>query len=67
MTGNEDGPPAGRSVRESEIFPEPPGSGNYTSSIGAAVGIELSRPRATRALFENDCRAGTRRARTRGD
>ena len=41
MTGNEDGPPAGRSVRESEIFREPPGSGNYTSSIGAAVGIEL--------------------------
>jgi len=41
MRGNEDVPPAGRSVRESEIFREPPGSGNYTSSIGAAVGIEL--------------------------
>ena len=41
MRENEDVPPAGRSVRESEIFREPPGSGNYTSSIGAAVGIEL--------------------------
>jgi len=33
--------PAGRAVRESEIFREPPGSGNYSSSIGAAQGIEL--------------------------
>jgi NADPH-dependent 2,4-dienoyl-CoA reductase/sulfur reductase-like enzyme len=41
MRENEDVPPAGRSVRESEIFREPPGSGDYTSSIGAAVGIEL--------------------------
>ena len=46
MRGNEDVPPAGRSVRESEIFREPPGSGNYTSSIGAAVGIELFQGRA---------------------
>jgi hypothetical protein len=44
MMGNE-GPPAERSVRESEIFREPPGSGNYTSSIGAAVGIELCQGR----------------------
>jgi hypothetical protein len=29
-------PSAGRAVRESEIFREPPGSGNYSSSIGAA-------------------------------
>jgi hypothetical protein len=51
MRGNEDVPPAGRSVRENEIFREPPGSGNYTSSIGAAVGIELfqGRGRAQRA------------------
>ncbi len=41
MNGNDDIPPAGRSVRQSEIFREPPGSGNYSSSIGAAVGIEL--------------------------
>lgn len=41
MTRNEDAPLGGRSVRESEIFREPPGSGNYTSSVGAAVGIEL--------------------------
>ncbi len=33
--------PKGRAVRESEIFREPPGSGNYSSSIGAAQGIEL--------------------------
>src|SRR4029077_8113238 len=30
-----------RKTRESEIFREPPGSGNYSSSIGAAQGIEL--------------------------
>jgi hypothetical protein len=41
MTGNKDAPPPGRPVRESEIFREPPGSGNFSSSIGAAVGIEL--------------------------
>jgi hypothetical protein len=41
MTGDKDVPAAGRPVRESEIFREPPGSGNYSSSIGAAVGIEL--------------------------
>ena len=41
MTRNEDAPLGGRSVRDSEIFREPPGSGNYTSSVGAAVGIEL--------------------------
>ena len=36
-----DAPARGRAVRESEIFREPPGSGNYSSSIGAAQGIEL--------------------------
>ncbi len=30
-----------RNTRESEIFRDPPGSGNYSSSIGAAQGIEL--------------------------
>src|SRR5579863_4012200 len=51
MTGNKDAPPSGRAVRESEIFREPPGSGNFSSSIGAAVGIELfqGRARAKRA------------------
>src|SRR6202044_464407 len=39
-TGKEAEPPA-RTTRESEIFRDPPGSGNYSSSIGAAQGIEL--------------------------
>src|SRR5580700_5000914 len=39
---------AGRAVRESEIFREPPGSGNYSSSIGAAQGIELFSGRGQR-------------------
>jgi hypothetical protein len=43
---NEFVPPANRSVRQSEIFHEPPGSGNYTSSVGAAVGIELFQGRS---------------------
>jgi hypothetical protein len=30
-----------RKTRESEMFRDPPGSGNYSSSIGAAQGIEL--------------------------
>jgi FAD dependent oxidoreductase len=30
-----------RKTRESEVFRDPPGSGNYSSSIGAAQGIEL--------------------------
>ncbi len=38
---DKDAAPVGRAVRESEIFREPPGSGNYSSSIGAAQGIEL--------------------------
>jgi hypothetical protein len=40
MTDDKDQKPAGRAVRESEIFREPPGSGSYSSSIGAAQGIE---------------------------
>jgi len=40
MTEKEGASPAGRLVRESEIFREPPGSGNRSSSLGAMVGIE---------------------------
>ncbi len=41
MTNDKDKAPAGRATRESEIFRDPPGSGNFSSSIGAAQGIEL--------------------------
>ena len=41
MTKKEGAPPAGRLVRESEKFREPPGSGNRSSSLGAMVGIEF--------------------------
>ena len=41
MAIDKDKAPAGRATRESEIFRDPPGSGNYSSSIGAAQGIEL--------------------------
>jgi hypothetical protein len=41
MSGEENTPSSGRPVRETEIFREPPGSGNFSSSIGAAAGIEL--------------------------
>jgi hypothetical protein len=51
MRGNEGVLPAERLVRESEIFRGPPGSGNYTSSIGAGVGIELFQERG-RSQFE---------------
>ena len=40
MTHRKDAEPL-RTTRESEIFRDPPGSGNYSSSIGAAQGIEL--------------------------
>jgi hypothetical protein len=51
MTKDKDTAPAGRATRETEIFREPPGSGNYSSSIGAVQGIELfdGRGRARRA------------------
>jgi NADPH-dependent 2,4-dienoyl-CoA reductase/sulfur reductase-like enzyme len=59
MTKDKDTEPAGRKVRESEIFREPPGSGNYSSSIGAAQGIELfsgrgraRRRRPNKTIFE---------------
>jgi hypothetical protein len=35
------GEPGGRAVRESEIFREPPGSGSFSSTIGAEQGLEL--------------------------
>src|SRR5579863_3881464 len=41
MTNRKDAEPNLRKTRESEVFREPPGSGNYSSSIGAAQGIEL--------------------------
>src|SRR3984885_3604561 len=40
MTHRKDAEPV-RTTRESEIFRDPPGSGNYSSSIGAAQGLEL--------------------------
>jgi hypothetical protein len=51
--------PADRGTRESEIFRDPPGSGNFSSSIGAAQGIELfggrsraRRPRPAKTIAE---------------
>jgi hypothetical protein len=41
MTKGKDPGSNQRKARESEIFRDPPGSGNYSSSIGAAHGIEL--------------------------
>jgi hypothetical protein len=41
MTNGKNAAPGVRTTRESEIFRDPPGSGNYISSIGAAQGIEL--------------------------
>jgi flavin-dependent dehydrogenase len=41
MTNGKDQGSKERTTRESEIFRGPPGSGNYSSSIGAAQGIEL--------------------------
>jgi hypothetical protein len=36
MTNDKDAAPGVRTTRESEILRDPPGSGNYSSSIGAA-------------------------------
>lgn len=59
MTNGSDAESDGRRTRESEIFRDPPGSGNYSSSIGAAQGIELfsgagqvQRPRPAKTIFE---------------
>ena len=58
MTQRKDAEPV-RTTRESEIFRDPPGSGNYSSSIGAAQGIELfsgsgrvRHARPTKTIFE---------------
>ncbi len=59
MTNDEPPASAGRPTRESEIFREPPGSGSYSSSIGAAQGTQLfsgdgraRRPRPHKTLVE---------------
>jgi hypothetical protein len=59
MTRNKDTAPGERTTRESKIFRDPPGSGNYSSSIGAAQGIELfsgsgrvRRARPTKTIYE---------------
>lgn len=59
MTNDKHAAPVVRTTRESEIFRDPPGSGNYSSSIGAAQGIELfsgsgrvRRARPARTIFE---------------
>ena len=41
MTNDGGSAPGVLTTRESEIFRDPPGSGNFSSSIGAAQGIEL--------------------------
>src|SRR5271168_2201239 len=59
MSTGKETEPAMRTTRESEIFRDPPGSGNYSSSIGAAQGIELfsgssrvRRSRPSKTIFE---------------
>jgi hypothetical protein len=59
MTNDKDAAPVVRTTRQSEIFRDPPGSGNYSSSIGAAQGIELfsgsgrvRRARPVKTVFE---------------
>jgi hypothetical protein len=41
MSTGKEPEPGMRTTRESEIFRDPPGSGNYSSSIGATQGLEL--------------------------
>ena len=60
MTNGKDQRSGERKTRESEIFRDPPGSGNYSSSIGAAQGIELfsgagqvRRARPTKTISES--------------
>lgn len=59
MTKDKHTLPPARATRESEIFREPPGSGNYSSSIGSAQGIEQfgesrawRRPRPDKTIAE---------------
>ena len=63
MTHRKDAEPDLRMTRESEIFRDPPGSGNYSSSIGAAQGIELFQrqwpcapPRPAQEVFSKSAR-----------
>lgn len=60
MTKGKDPKRNQRKTRESEIFRDPPGSGNYSSSIGAAQGLELfsgagqvRRARPDKTIFES--------------
>ena len=59
MTAGKEAEPCTPTTRESEVFRDPPGGGNYSSSLGAAQGIELfggtdriRRVRPTKAIFE---------------
>ena len=59
MTNANESESNSRKTRQSEIFRDPPGSGNYSSSIGAAQGIELfsgagqvRRARPAKTVFE---------------
>src|SRR5580693_3254654 len=54
MSHDKNANPGGRTVRESEIFPDGPGAGNYSGNIGAEQGLELfgdrGRPRRRRPV-----------------
>src|SRR5208282_2194829 len=59
MKTGKEAEPRTPTTRESEVFRDPPGGGNYSSSIGAAQGIELfgsadriRRVRPTKAILE---------------
>jgi hypothetical protein len=59
MTNDKNAAPVVRTTRESKIFRDPPGSGNYSSSIGAVQGVELfsgsrrvRRTRPAKTVFE---------------
>lgn len=59
MTKEDKADPGGRPPKENDLFRGPPGSGNYSSSIGAAQGIELfsdrsktRRPRPAKTVSE---------------
>src|SRR5271155_211026 len=59
MSTGKEPEPGIRTTRASEIFRDPPGGGNYSSSIGAAQGLELfsgservRRVRPSKTIFE---------------
>ena len=60
MNNDEHGAPSGQqTTRQSDIFRDPPGSGNYSSSIGTAQGIKsfsgdarMRRDRPAKTIFE---------------